>query len=455
MAVLDSRRFFADVADANRRRSFDIWAEDPRNLQQPKIIDADDRNLPDPLPQEQIKKPAPAPAPAPAPPYDPKTDLGIGASPVAIEKFRRGEVGGDESLPHAGLTPPAKPPAAGTKNVLRTQLGKDDPEIVDIVKRKVFVPDEIRRKRTAISDFFNFDTQDKKGSIPGQSGLSWIYDLGVRAKQLFTEPNTPENIAERAEVAALSKRVKRAQDWYRSQQAQKHFTQNPEGFNAAQGGARAALEYYENTIEPYLDPGIFIEPEPFGAPFMGSSGDDTLGGGGVGDDTLMGSAGSIYDRVSSIYNRDYNKPGGGDPLGLAAAVEWVESKNNPDAVSRKNAVGVMQVMPKTLKKPGFGVKPAKNKSTAENRRVGMQYLEAMISRYDSIELGLAAYNWGPGNVDDWLASEGLAGDWPKETSDYVERVLARQEHNKQTDTNYLARVAKLPRSGSGATAYCR
>lgn len=118
---------------------------------------------------------------------------------------------------------------------------------------------------------------------------------------------------------------------------------------------------------------------------------------------------------------------------LEAAVEFVESRGNPNAVSPKGARGRMQTMPGTLRDPGFGVRPAKNDSEAELTRVGKDYLAAMRSRYDGdLVFALAAYNWGPGRVDEWKASvtgkstaQKIAAIPVKETREYVRNVLAR------------------------------
>ncbi len=75
--------------------------------------------------------------------------------------------------------------------------------------------------------------------------------------------------------------------------------------------------------------------------------------------------------------------------------------------SRAGAEGVMQVMPGTQRDPGFGVRPAADNSEAENRRVGRDYLAAMLQRYrGDVRLALAAYNAGPGRADAWQARQG-------------------------------------------------
>ena len=90
---------------------------------------------------------------------------------------------------------------------------------------------------------------------------------------------------------------------------------------------------------------------------------------------------------------------------------WAESSFNPSATSPAGAIGLTQLMPATA--AGLGVDPW---DPQENLLGGASYLSSQIERFGSVELGLAAYNAGPGRVDD-------AGGVPPETADYVARVL--------------------------------
>lgn len=110
---------------------------------------------------------------------------------------------------------------------------------------------------------------------------------------------------------------------------------------------------------------------------------------------------------------------GGGMSGLYEAVEQLESGGRQGAVSPKGARGVMQLMPGTMRDPGFGITPMRDDSEEENRRVGRQYLDAMLSRYGDQTTALMAYNWGPGNVDKWIAAGRPASMVPKETKNYV------------------------------------
>jgi len=98
--------------------------------------------------------------------------------------------------------------------------------------------------------------------------------------------------------------------------------------------------------------------------------------------------------------------------------------------SPAGAKGEMQVMDGTNTDPGFGVTPARDNSPEERARVGRDYLAAMVERYGNVPMALAAYNAGPGSVDDAVkaANEaGTPGKWmnflpkPEETVPYVQR----------------------------------
>lgn len=125
--------------------------------------------------------------------------------------------------------------------------------------------------------------------------------------------------------------------------------------------------------------------------------------------------------------------------GLEQAVMQVESGGNPTAVSSRGAVGTMQTMPGTLRDPGYGVVPARDQSAAEQERVGKDYLQAMLRQYADPRAALAAYNWGPGNVDNALRAAGgnvdaMLASAPAETRAYVPKVLAQAGQARPTRT---------------------
>jgi len=102
------------------------------------------------------------------------------------------------------------------------------------------------------------------------------------------------------------------------------------------------------------------------------------------------------------------------PPALVKAVIAAESLFDPDAVSRKGAQGLMQLMPETASKLGV----ADPFSAAQNVRAGVKYLREMLDRYGDMQRALAAYNAGPTAVDRY---RGIP-PYP-ETRAYVQRVM--------------------------------
>jgi soluble lytic murein transglycosylase-like protein len=104
-----------------------------------------------------------------------------------------------------------------------------------------------------------------------------------------------------------------------------------------------------------------------------------------------------------------------DPA-LVQAVITVESGNDPDVVSARGAVGLMQVLPETA--AWLGLPEAAD--PAQGLEAGCRYLAALLDHFGGdVELALAAYNAGPGAVRRW-------GRVPpyRETRTFVSRVAA-------------------------------
>lgn len=118
---------------------------------------------------------------------------------------------------------------------------------------------------------------------------------------------------------------------------------------------------------------------------------------------------------------------------LVAAVVDTESDFRPDLVSRKNALGLMQIVPST----GALMGATNLMDPVDNLRTGIRYLKYLNKRFGGDgELVLAAYNAGEGNV------RKFGGIPPfRETQDYVQKVRRRNEE-------YRRRIERRARNAS-------
>jgi hypothetical protein len=125
----------------------------------------------------------------------------------------------------------------------------------------------------------------------------------------------------------------------------------------------------------------------------------------------------LVEAAAKKYNMDAD---------LISSVIAQESNFDPKAVSRKNAHGLMQLLPETATK--LGVKNIDD--PAENIDAGTHYLHDLLQKYNNdLGLALAAYNAGPDKVQ-------LYGNVPpyRETISYVRRVKKGYEKNKSNNS---------------------
>ena len=116
---------------------------------------------------------------------------------------------------------------------------------------------------------------------------------------------------------------------------------------------------------------------------------------------------SIIEKAAETYNL---------PVQLIEEVVRHESNFQINAKSSAGASGLMQLMPETAK--SLGVKNIFD--PVENVMAGSKYLRQMLDKYNgNIELALAAYNAGPGNVDKYKGIPPF-----EETKNYVKSIIS-------------------------------
>lgn len=123
---------------------------------------------------------------------------------------------------------------------------------------------------------------------------------------------------------------------------------------------------------------------------------------------------SLYQSASSQY---------GVPLNILLWQGQRESNFDPSAVSSAGAVGIAQFMPATAAQ--FGIDPL---NPAQSINAQAQYMSQLYNEFGNWTAALAAYNWGPGNLQNAINDYGPAwSQWspyaPGQTQDYVASIL--------------------------------
>ncbi len=117
---------------------------------------------------------------------------------------------------------------------------------------------------------------------------------------------------------------------------------------------------------------------------------------------------SKYDEIITKAAKKYNVD-----KKIIKSIIAAESYANPNAVSGAGAKGLMQLMDKTA--DSLGVKNSFDPQ--ENIMGGTKFIKHLLKKYDSVDLALAAYNAGPGNVDKYNGVPPF-----KETQNYIKRI---------------------------------
>ncbi len=126
---------------------------------------------------------------------------------------------------------------------------------------------------------------------------------------------------------------------------------------------------------------------------------------------------------------------------LVAAVIHVESRNDPEALSPKGAMGLMQIMPDTgawIEEKISGEKKEFDKKCLYRADTsiayGCWYLRYLLDKFEgNTRYALIAYNAGPGNLDKWLKDERFSAQGRltvipfAQTEDYIKKVFGAKE----------------------------
>ncbi|MBR5556022.1 lytic transglycosylase domain-containing protein [bacterium] len=128
---------------------------------------------------------------------------------------------------------------------------------------------------------------------------------------------------------------------------------------------------------------------------------------------------------------------GVDPA-IALSIARTESGFRHEARSSYGAVGVFQLMPSTAKR--MGLNPY---LLNDNIKGGIMYYKMMYKMFGSMELALAAYNAGPGNVKKYNAIPPFT-----ETKRFVNKIMTDyNNYKKNPDPAMLAATKAGSKAG--------
>ena len=141
----------------------------------------------------------------------------------------------------------------------------------------------------------------------------------------------------------------------------------------------------------------------------------------------------LYKKDYSEYVSKYSQEYGVDENLIYALIK-AESNFETKAVSNKSAQGLMQLMPSTAEevadKNGIELTEQNILEPETNINIGTKYISTLLEKYECIEVALAAYNAGIGNVDKWIENGVIKADGSdienipfKETNTYVRKIM--------------------------------
>ena len=146
---------------------------------------------------------------------------------------------------------------------------------------------------------------------------------------------------------------------------------------------------------------------------------------------------TTYEEAVLVFSEEYNVD-----KNLILALIKAESNFDEDAISNRNAIGLMQLMEETAvdvaNKNGIELDDENIQEELcdvyKNIEIGTAYIASLLGRYENKEVALAAYNAGIGTVDNWIEKGIINKDGTdienvpyKETNYYVRKILRDYE----------------------------
>lgn len=135
---------------------------------------------------------------------------------------------------------------------------------------------------------------------------------------------------------------------------------------------------------------------------------------------------TLESKMSAVHDTEW---------ALSHAIMRQESRFDEQAISSAGARGLMQLMPATAKETArkIGIGHQNDWLTTRpdhNIRLGSQYIQQMVNRYDGeYALAAAAYNAGPGRVSQWIGQFGDPRKSDRDMIDWIEEIPIYETRN--------------------------
>ena len=128
--------------------------------------------------------------------------------------------------------------------------------------------------------------------------------------------------------------------------------------------------------------------------------------------------------IRELFTIDLFGPANGGELDrIAVAVEGAESRHGTDPGMWRPSFTAAQGPMQVTSAAAFDVGGGDRFDLVQNRLLGRAYLAQMYRRYGNWPDAIAAYNWGPGNMDLWIAAGRTTELLPFDVARYVARVM--------------------------------